>query len=647
MAADMDYLMILPPEQRRIRAQCYHPTGTFRPFPRQAIERNIPARFEEMARLYPDRLAVKTATHSLTYATLNQTANRIAQAILARCGPDEKPVAILLHEGTAVVAAVLGALKAGKFFVVLDPTFPTPRLAATLSHAKAHLLITDTFHLPLAHELVPPDVALENIDALPSHDMVENPGLSLAPHRLAALVYTSGSTGEPTGVVYNHQGVLHLVWRLTNAYHICPEDRFATLASWSFAGASRYALCSLLNGAAVLPHDLKREGVRTLAAWLRQEQITITHPFPSTFRQFVSTLSAQETFPHLRLLTLGGEAVYKSDVALYQKHFAPTCIFVHVMGSTELSTTRMHFMDHQTVCTHDIVPPGYAVEDTDIILREETGSALSDHEVGEIVVKSRYLAVGYWGNAALTAATFLPDPAGGEERLYVTGDMGRMLPDSCLIHCGRKDFLLKIRGYRVNTSEIETLLLQEAAIQEAAVVGRAHPSGEQCLVAYVVPSSPYRLTVPEIRHALAKVLPDYMIPTAFVMLETLPRTPNSKVDRRALPAPEWSRPVLDVPYVAPRTPVEQALATMWAEVLHLEQVGIHDPFLDLGGHSLLATQILTRIITTFRVELPLRTLLDAPTVAEMAVIIAQHQAAQGDPQTIARLLAEVEAMAEH
>ncbi len=636
----------LPPEQQAIRARCFHPTGRFIEFKKEEIEQSIPDRFEQMVRMYPDRLAVKTRHNAITYTELNQQANRIAHAILTFCGQDEEPVALLLQEGIAVVAALLGVLKAGKLFVALDPSFPATRLAVILHNAQARLLVTDSIHLPVAHKLNHQASTLLDIDALQYIYSTENTGLSLTPNRLAYVVYTSGSTGEPTGVLYNHQSVLHLVKRLTNTYHICSDDRLAPLQSWSFAGAVRNAFCSLLNGATVFPFDLKGEGVGKLAAWLLQEQITITNPFASGFRHFISTLSGEETFPHLRLLIMGGEPLYKSDVELYKKYFTPSCILAHVMGSTELSTTRMYFIDWETLLVDDIVPPGYAVEETNIILLDETGAAIRGHEVGEIAVKSRYLAVGYWGNDILTAARFISDSSGGEERIYLTGDMGVMLPDGCLVHRGRKEFLVKIRGYRINPSEIETALLQGESIQEAVVVARESPSGEQRLVAYVVPSSPYAPTVTDMRRSLAKILPDYMVPTAFIILEAFPRTPTGKVDRRALPVPDNQRPELNTTYVAPRSPVEKELTQIWAEILSLDQVGIQDNFFDLGGHSLLATQVISRVINTFKVELPIKSLFESPTVADMAVVITENMAKKVGGEELARMLAELESISD-
>jgi acyl-coenzyme A synthetase/AMP-(fatty) acid ligase/acyl carrier protein len=294
------------------------------------------------------------------------------------------------------------------------------------------------------------------------------------------------------------------------------------------------------------------------------------------------------------------------------------------MGSTETLDIRYHCIAHDWHSSDDKIPGGYALPDKEVLLLDETGREVGADQIGEIAVRSKYLALGYWRRPDLTQAAFIHDPRGGDERLYLMGDLGVMRPDGCLIHMGRKDFQVKIRGYRVEVAEIEEALLAIDSIKAAVVHARADDAGEQRLVAYVVPAAGVAPTVSELRRALTQTLPDYMMPSAFVFLETLPLSPTGKIDRRALPAPNHARPALNAPYVAPRTPTESDLARIWAEVLELEQVGVHDDFLDLGGDSLLATRILSRVIQTFRVELSIQALLAAPTVAQMAELIVPH-----------------------
>jgi len=292
------------------------------------------------------------------------------------------------------------------------------------------------------------------------------------------------------------------------------------------------------------------------------------------------------------------------------------------------------------------VPVGYAVEDKEVILLDEGGCEVGVGQVGEIAVKSRYLAAGYWREPELTKARFLLDPNGGDQRIYLTGDLGRMEPDGCLFHLGRRDFQVKIRGYRVEVSEVEMALLEHAAVKEVAVASREVQSGDRRLVAYFVPTGQPAAGVRELRNFLKDRLPDYMIPSAFVMLRTLPLTPNGKVDRLALPEPEKSRPELGTPFVAPSTPVEEELSRIWAEVLSLDQVGIRDNFFDLGGHSLAAARVVSQVIKQFQLELPLQSLFQSPTVAEMAMIITENQAKKVGQEEMARMLAELEPLSD-
>jgi acyl-coenzyme A synthetase/AMP-(fatty) acid ligase/acyl carrier protein len=374
----------------------------------------------------------------------------------------------------------------------------------------------------------------------------------------------------------------------------------------------------------VFPYDLATEGFAPLAEWMRTHQITVIHTLATTFRRFCDTISVDATFPALRILRLGGEAINTEDVKRFRRHFSPHCVLVHAMGPTETFTIRRHFITQEWHSSDSKVPVGYAVPDKEVLLLDETGREVGAGQVGEIAVRSKYLALGYWRRPDLTEVAFIPDPRGGDERLYLTGDLGMMRPDGCLIHVGRKDFLVKIRGYRVEVSEIEVALLRLDSVKAAVVHTHLDDAGEQRLIACIVPAPGVAPTVSELRRALAQTLPDYMIPSAFVFLEAFPLLPNGKIDRRALPAPNRARPALNAPYVAPRTPTESELARIWAEVLELEQVGVRDHFLELGGDSLLATRILWRVIQTFRVELSMEAVLAAPTVAQMAELIVPH-----------------------
>jgi amino acid adenylation domain-containing protein len=645
MRDHMPLIAALPPDQQAIRAKCVHPTGTFIPFEPAAIEQSIPDRFEQQVASYPDRLAVKTRSHALTYAALNHAANGVAHALLTQHGPGSEPIALLLEKDAPLIATILGVLKAGKIYVPLDP-FSPPRLRSILEDLQARLIVTENRHLHLANELAPKMLQVLNSDEIDASRGQENPELSLSAATLAYILYTSGSTGQPKGVVQNHRNVLHKVMRYTNDVHLSMDDRISLLPSCSFEAAVRDVFGALLNGATLFPFILKDEGLTPLANFLTQEEITIYHSTPTVFRHFIATLTGQEAFPMLRLIYLGGEPVSKQDMELYRAHFAPHCIFVNEFGSTEHGTGCQYFIDKEGQLIGSVVPVGYAVEGVEILVLDETGHMVGVNGIGEIALRSRYLSPGYWRKPELTQAAFQPDPRGGGERIYRTGDLGRLLPDGCLEHLGRKDFQVKIRGHRIEVAEIELALCDLAAVQEAVVVAREEKPGDMRLVAYIVPAQQPPPTPRELRGVVQERLPDYMVPSAFVFLEALPLTPTGKVDRLALPPPSMARPDMATPFAAPRTPMEDTLTRIWTEVLGLTAVGIHDPFLELGGDSLMAMQIVSRVRDTFHVEMPLRALLEASTIADMTGVIIQHQARQIKQEDLARLLAEVEALSE-
>jgi len=635
----------LPPEQQAIRDKCFHPTGRFVEFKKEEIEQSIPDRFEQIVRKYSNRLAVKTKDHELTYDQLNRVANRVARAILAHCGEGHEQVALLLEHDAPVIAAMIGVLKAGKAYVPLDPSYPRKRLAYMLEDSEARLLLTNQINRSLADALSQ-KVPVIDIEVLDSTLPEENLGLRRPPESLAFILYTSGSTGAPKGFSQTHRNVLLDIRNYTNAGHFCPDDRLLLVSSLSFADSVRTIYSALLNGASLYPFDIKAEGLTRLANWLTENEITIYRSVPTVFRPFVSTLTGEERFPKLRLIYLSGEPVYKKDVELYRKHFSDNCILVNRLGTGEALTFRWYFIDKEIPIKGIHVPVGFAVPDKDVVLLDEVQHEADGARVGEIGVKSCYLSPGYWKRPDLTQAAFLPNPDGGDNRIYRTGDIGRMLPDGCLVHLGRKDHQVKIRGYRIEVPEIEMALLDFPAVKEAVVVAREDRPGDQRLVAYLVPARKPSPSVSGLRRFLNEKLPEYMIPSAFVLLDTLPLTPTGKVDRKALPVPHGSRPELDNSYVAPRTTVEKELSQIWAEVLSLDEIGIHDNFLDLGGDSLLATQVISRVINAFRVELSVKTLFESPTVVDMGVVITENMAKKAGDEELAHMLDELESLSD-
>ena len=457
---------------KAIQARCTHPTGNFVQFMEEYIEQSILARFEQQVARYPDRLAIKTENQQITYDELNKAANRLARAILAQRGEGEEAVALMLEHGAPILTGILGVLKAGKIYTPLDPSFPRSRLKYMLENSEAGCIVTDNQNHVLASELSGRKTQIINISDLDPGLSTENPGLPISPDALAYILYTSGSTGQPKGVLQNHRNLLHQIRVYTNDFHICAEDRLPLFISCGFAASVKVFFGALLNGASVFPINLKQGGLIDLANWLIQEEITIYFSVTTTFRQFINTLSGEEKFPKLRLIMVGAEAVYRRDTELYKRHFSQDCLFVVSLGATEAGTVCWYFVDKETQISRSTVPVGYAVEDMDVVLVDKSGKEVEINKAGDICIRSRYLSPGYWREPELTEAAFLPDPEGQDKRIYRTGDTGYMLPDGCLVHLGREDSLVKVRGYRIDLAEIEMALLEHNAVKEAVVVIR-------------------------------------------------------------------------------------------------------------------------------------------------------------------------------
>ena len=362
---------------------------------------------------------------------------------------------------------------------------------------------------------------------------------------------------------------------------------------------------------------------------------------PTPLRHFLSTLAAEQRFPDLRLVVLGSEPFQKTDVDLCRRYVSSTCVLVNRLGATETLNVCFYFVDSVTPVVGGALPAGYTVPDKEVLLLDDSGRCVTCGEVGEIAVRSPYLALGYWRKPKLTEAAFLSDPSNGAGRTYLTGDLGRFRSDGCLEYLGRKDFQIKVRGHRIEVSEIEMILRQHPKVREAAVAGRSQPVGETKLVGYIEPRHGAELTVAEVRSFLKGKLPDYMVPTYFVFLDALPITPTGKLDRGALPEPEITAASPEQ-YVAPRTPLEEVLAEIWAGVLKLEKASIHDNFFELGGHSLLASQVVAQVQARMGVAVPLRVMFDCPTLAELALAIAVKQAEQVGETALNKVLAELE-----
>ena len=605
-------------------------------FPMEETNQTLAQRFEQQAGRYPDRLAIKSNQSTLTYDELNCAANLVAHAIFKRAGAEPAPVAVLCGAGPSTIVATLGALKAGKIFAPLDARLPMGRIKEILASLETRVVLTNGKYAKLARRCIGHPAKIINIDLLGSNGSMDNPRTRVSPDALAYVNFTSGSTGAPKGVMWNHRSELFGIRTKTNALRISAEDRVSLLRA-NNVGAGRDMFLALLNGAALIALDLDAAGLAALPRWLRRERVSVFTCVATIFRHAVTGLSAGQSFPDVRVVHIGGEPVFTADVEAYKRHFSDNCLFVNRYSISETQAVSYYVIDKHTEIHENRVPVGYPLEGNEVIIRGDDGQPVAPGEIGEIAVRSSQLAAGYWRQPELTCARFLSDPTDPKWRTYLTGDLGYRLADGCLVHVGRKDFQAKVRGHRVEVAAVETALHEIPSVKQAIVVAR---NGK--LVAYVVPRKFGAGDARQWRAHLKTLLPEYMVPSVFIILDRLPLNAGGKVDRRALPEPSESERRPATPFILPRTTIEEVVSRFWRDALKIEIPGTREDFAELGGDSLQAAQIVARIQELFPLERRLISLADAPTIEALAKFIVEHESSRGQAEKIAQAFLRVE-----
>jgi amino acid adenylation domain-containing protein len=595
-------------EQRQIAAW----NATARPYPTNwCVPDLVALRTAEM----PMQLAVDDGADALTYAELNTRANRLARRLQSRGVAPEVPVALFLPRSVGLVVAALAVMKAGGAYVPLDPAYPDDRLASVLSDAKPRVIVTET---RLAERLPTVDRHLMMIEGvMDSTERTEAPeDPRLTPDHLAYVIYTSGSTGRPKGVQITHGALLNLVFWHREAFSITPDDRASQHASPGFDAAVWELWPYLTAGASVHVMDdatrLDPEGVRD---WLVKRGITVSF-LPTPLAERVMAASWPEE-TQLRLLLTGADTLH-----VYPPPSLPFEV-VNNYGPTECTVVATSGIVRPNENSERLPTIGRAIANTQIHILDDQMRPVPIGRPGEIYIGGAGVARGYLDRAGLDAQKFVRDPFRSEPgaRLYRTGDLGRYLPGGEIAFLGRIDGQVKIRGYRIETDEIVAVLNTHPAVAASAVVTREDTPGERRLVAYVVPRDGTAPPQGELIATLEAALPDYMVPATFVLVDALPLSPSGKVDRAALPAPDSCNTLREQAFVAPRTVVEEQLASILAGLLSLDRVGVNENFFLLGGHSLLGAQLVSRIRETFDANLALRTLFASPTIEALAAEI--------------------------
>jgi amino acid adenylation domain-containing protein len=578
--------------------------------------------------------------HHLTYRELNRRANQLAHHLRALGVGPETRVGICVERSPEMVIGLYGILKAGAAYVPLDPAYPVERLAFMLADAQVPVLLS---HEALVSKLPPHQAQVLCLDAdwaTIARQGDHNPAVRLADENLAYVIYTSGSTGRPKGAMNTHGGIRNRLLWMQEAYQLGPADRVIQKTPFSFDVSVWEFFWPLLYGACLVV--ARPEGHKDSAYLIQtivEQHVTTMHFVPSMLQMFVDERGV-EACRSLKRVICSGEAL---PFDLTERFFACLEAELHnLYGPTE-AAVDVTFWPCQRESERRVVPIGRPIANTQIYLLDAHLMPVPVGVPGELHIGGAGLARGYHHRPGLTAERFIPAPSfacssGGETaaRLYKTGDLARYLPHGDIEFLGRTDFQVKVRGFRIELGETEAVLGEHPAIRETVVVaapvtpadgagdGRA-ASWDSRLVAYVVPNQGQEPLVDELRRFMLEKLPEYMVPSVFVTLEALPLSPNGKVDRRALPAPDGARPEMETVYVAPRGEAERTIAAIWREVLRVEQVGVNDNFFDLGGHSLLVVQVHHQLTATFEKEFPMTDMFKYTTVAALAQHLSQAQ----------------------
>lgn len=591
------------------------------------LEKCLHHLFEEQVARTPNAVALIYEDRTMTYGEVNRRANQLARHLQARGVGPEKPVALLLDRSFEMVIGLLGILKAGGAFVPLDPAYPAERLAFMMADTKARWLLTQTSLAGLLKGTAAEVYRLDDDWPLIAKHGDANVAATVKAENLAYVIYTSGSTGQPKGVLIEHRAIVnHFLWR-KEKFPLTGDDRFLQKASFSFDISVWEIFAPLISGAqSVLATSEGQRDSGYLTRLMSKLKVTVAHFGPALMHLIVVDPEFDRC-SSLRRMFSGGEPLSRELQVRFFDHSDAELISQYGPTETTVDVTWCKCERNDPAST---APIGRPMANTQTYILDAALQPVPVGVPGELYVGGMALARGYLNQPELTAERFIPNPfdATPGARLYKTGDICRFRPDGMIEFIGRVDHQIKLRGFRIELGEIEAVLQQHPGIREAVVEARNEGQENKRLLAYVVPRAGVVGGPHEWRAFLRARLPDYMVPAAYVTMEKFPLTLTGKVDRRALPELERTRPELSGNYVSPRTDVEAALVAIWSEVLGIERVGVEDDFFELGGHSLLAAQVTSRIRRDYEVELSLGNFLRTPTVAGLAIEIENRLVAE-------------------
>jgi amino acid adenylation domain-containing protein len=635
-AACLGQLPMLTREERRQLLEDWNPRASY------PAESTLHSLFEAQVERSPDAVAACLGEERLTYRELNKRANRLAHELRERGVGRDVLVGLCLDRGLDLLIGLIGILKAGGAYVPVDLAYPKERITFILADAAVRVIVTDrafASELPAHNSHVvlvdAPELALRSS---------ENPVAVSSADDLAYVIYTSGSTGKPKGVLITHRNAVRLFPATQAWYGFGALDVWTLFHSPAFDFSVWEIWGALLYGGrlVVVPYLVSRSP-EAFRALLAREQVTVLNQTPSAFNQLIQADIGTADDLSLRYVIFGGEPLNLRDLApWFARHGDERPRLINMYGTTETTV----FVTYRPLSAADDAgcEIGVPIPDLQAYILNAQLEPVPVGVAGELLVGGAGVGRGYLNRPELSAARFIASPFAAGERLYRTGDLARWRRDGVIEYLGRIDDQVKVRGFRIELGEIEAALKQHAGVREAVVVVREDVPGDKRLVAYVVGAPDAAAQTGELRDLLKRSLPDYMVPTAFVVMAALPLTHNGKLDRKALPAPDMDAARSSGAYVAPRNPVEGAIASILGDVLKVDQIGVGDNFFDLGGHSLSATRFILRLEQVLGADLPIRVLFEAPTVEGIAQALLSGSDAHGEIERRAEVWLQVAAL---
>ncbi|MBW4570976.1 MAG: amino acid adenylation domain-containing protein [Tolypothrix carrinoi HA7290-LM1] len=591
----------------------------------------VTALFAAWVEKAPRQTAIRQNDRMWTYQELSQSAHTIAQVLLSSGVQQGDVVAVCGAKSFGLIASMLGVFFSGAVLLMLDLNLPTHRQQLMLQEAQAKYLLNVGIKSKQAH-LTESSLEIIHVDPETATAIEKTTNCCLPTLNggdRAYIFFTSGSTGTPKGVLGTHKGISHFLDWQRQTFEISTFDRVAQLTSLTFDAVLRDVFLPLTSGATLcLPTVDNDLGSDRVLSWLETEQITVVHTVPALAQSWLTQVPLGIHLTKLRWIFFSGEPLTQTLVRQWRQTFPEAGEIINLYGATETTMVKCFYrVPSEIPC--GVMPAGWALPQTQALVLNSTNQLCGIGEIGEIIIRTPFRTLGYINAIAEQQQRFLPNPDGNdpEDLLYYTGDKGRYRPDGAVEVLGRNDDQIKIRGIRVQPAEIETVLNQHPAVAESVVIATDETPGDKRLVAYVVATN-QTFAKSEASYFLKQHLPEYLVPSVFVVLDALPLTANGKVNRRALPAPSFEVGE-SASNVKPRTPTEELIVSIFASVLKVQHLGVDNNFFEVGGHSLLATQVVSRLREALKVNLPLRTLFEAPTPAELAVAIEKIKVTGG------------------